>query len=747
MAKIEWRSGLRYGISTMLMLFFLLHATGLFPIPFLATLENQAYDLRLKLTAPHTTDPRVVILDIDENSLKKVGRWPWDRDIIAALMNDLFDFYGIQVLGFDVLFAEEDRDAGLDIMDQLADGPLKDDAAFRQTLEQIRPQLERDRILAESFQNRPVVLGYYFKNRRSHGDVDLQSGNLPTPALSKEMMQHQGIPFLDATGYGANLPILQQAAMSGGFIDMPFIDDDGIIRRLPLVQEYDGELYGTLSLSIVRALLGNPPLQLTVAPGLNDKGTNLGLEWIEVGGFRIPVDEYGAAMINYLGPFPSFPYVSAIDVLTHKAPKEVLEGTIVLVGTTAAGLLDMRSTPMQAVYPGVEVHANMVLNILDESFKERPVYVRGIDSVLLLGLSTLLILLLPRLSLTMSFLVAISTLAAVAWINIYSWTQLNLIVPIVSQALSVSSIFIVHIFMQVFVENRSKKQLARVFGQYVPPELVDEMSRHQEGYGMEGETREMTVLFSDIRGFTNMSENMEPKQLTLLMNEYLTEMTSCVHHHRGTIDKYIGDALMAFWGAPLSDPQHARNALLSSMEMIERLPEVNARFEEKGWKPINIGIGLNTGKMNVGNMGSRFRMSYTVLGDAVNLGSRLESLTKRYGVSIIVSESVAAQVPELHYRELDLVRVVGKKQPITIYEPLASDLHQQAKVQEELGLYETALSLYRQQRWLDARTIFTDLIMHHRGRLLYQMYIGRCVHFLKEPPPEDWDGVYNISSK
>ena len=741
------RNGLRYGIALVIVMFFTIHASGFRPIPFISLLENQAYDLRLRLTAPNTLDPRIVILDIDEKSLKEVGRWPWNRDIIAALLDNLFDHYGIQVLGFDVLFPEADRDSGLDVMDQLAEGPLKENLEYLSMLEQIRPQLERDKIFAQSMKDRAVVLGYYFKNEGSHGDAKMAAGMLPAPTLTADMFGNPKIPFVSATGFGANLPILQQAADSAGYVDMPLIDNDGIIRRLPLVQKYNGELYGTLSLSVVRSLMGNPPISLTVNPGLESETIDLGLEWIDAGGFKIPVDEYGAAMVNYAGPFPSFPYIPAIDVLLKKAPRESLEGTIVLVGTTAAGLLDMRSTPMQAIYPGVEVHANMIANILDESFKERPGYTRGIDTVLILLSGILLTFLLRRLPIIWSFVSATSVAGLLIGLNIYAWTQLNMIFPIVAQVLSITFLFVLHIFMQVFVENRSKRQLARMFGQYIPPELVDEMSGKEDGFSLEGETREMTVLFSDIRGFTSMSENLEPKQLTQLMNEYLTAMTGCVHQHRGTIDKYIGDALMAFWGAPLDDPDHARHAVMSSLEMVERLPEVNRVFKEKGWKPIKIGIGLNTGKMNVGNMGSEFRMSYTVLGDAVNLGSRLESLTKRYGVSIIVSESTAAAVPELSYRELDLVRVVGKQEPIAIFEPISAKEQAEHGHAQEMDLYKLALQKYRSQQWHEAKALLTQLIVKHQGRILYQMYLGRCIQFIKTPPDKDWDGVSNLTSK
>ena len=308
-------------------------------------------------------------------------------------------------------------------------------------------------------------------------------------------------------------------------------------------------------------------------------------------------------------------------------------------------------------------------------------------------------------------------------------------------------IFMLHMTYGYFIESRGKRQLANLFGHYIPPELVDEMSKSPEEYSLEGETREMTVLFSDVRGFTSISEGMDPKQLTQLMNALLTPMTRVIHKNRGTIDKYMGDAIMSFWGAPLADPEHARHALDAAMEMMDELKIMQADFKQRGWPDVNIGIGLNTGNMNVGNMGSEFRMAYTVLGDAVNLGSRLEGLTKNYGVNIIASENTINEIPEYLSRELDLVRVKGKNEPVAIFEPIGhrNDLDESAI--SELNAYRQALSHFRAQSWDKAEADFFNLRQVNPERLLYQVYLDRIKFYRREPPGNDWDGVFTHTSK
>jgi adenylate cyclase len=382
-----------------------------------------------------------------------------------------------------------------------------------------------------------------------------------------------------------------------------------------MLGRYEGAYYQPLSLAVVRLLLGSP----AVIPGFTDEslasGGYPGLEWLEIGGLRIPVDIQVAALVPYRGGVHSFPYVSASDVLKGKADRAVLEDRIVLVGATAPGLLDLRSTPVDPVYPGVEIHANLIAGMLDGAIKQRPPYVLGAEVLLLFFFGVLVALVLPLLSPLRGMLVTALVLVAFFGTNLLVWDRANLVLPMASGVLMIAVLFALNMSYGFLVEARAKRQITGRFGQYVPPQLVDEMSRHPERFSMEGESREMSVLFSDVRGFTTISEGLDPKQLSRLMNEFLTPLTQVIYRHRGTIDKYMGDCIMAFWGAPIDDPQHARNAVLAGLEMQATMKALQPQFHSRGWPELPIGVGVNSGRMSVGNMGSDVRVAYTVMGD------------------------------------------------------------------------------------------------------------------------------------
>jgi len=472
-----------------------------------------------------------------------------------------------------------------------------------------------------------------------------------------------------------------------------------------------------------------------------------GLESLKLGPRTIPVDADMAALVPYRGRQGSYRYVSASDVLQGKVEASVLRGAIVLVGTTAPGLLDLRTAPMQESYAGVEVHANMITSIIDQSIRARPAYTLGLELILLLLAGLMLALTLPLLSPLYATLLSLTTVAALLGLNLYFWQFSQLIVPLAAGLVLIAALFVLNMSYGFFVDARSKRMLAHLFGQYVPPELVDEMAQDPGAYSLEGSSRELTVLFSDVRGFTTISEGLDPKQLTQLMNEFLTPMTQVIHHHRGTIDKYMGDAIMAFWGAPVADPDHARHALLAGLEMIAKLESLQDHFKQKGWPPIRVGVGLNTGDMTVGNMGSEFRLAYTIMGDAVNLGSRLESLTRVYGGSMMVSEFTMARVPDFSFRELDCVRVKGKERPVKIYEPLGPADQVSAADQAELADYKQALAAYRSQQWVQAQAAFAALQQRNPQRLLYHLYQERIAQLVQNPPEPDWDGSYTFKTK
>jgi adenylate cyclase len=347
----------------------------------------------------------------------------------------------------------------------------------------------------------------------------------------------------------------------------------------------------------------------------------------------------------------------------------------------------------------------------------------------------------------MEMVVTLVLLVAYIVINLLVWNYAALVLPVVSGFLMILVIFLVNMTYGYFVETRGKRQLTSLFGQYVPPELVDEMSKDPDAYSLAAANREMTVLFSDVRGFTTISEGLKPEELSELMNEILSPMTRIIHKRRGTIDKYMGDAIMAFWGAPLDDPEHASNAVLAGQEIIDGLHELNEKFQGRGWPEIRVGVGINTGPMSVGNMGSEFRMAYTVLGDAVNLGSRLEGLTKGYAVDMIVSESTVRKTPDYAYRELDRVRVKGKDKPVAIFEPLCPRSSLTKAMKDEIKLYHQAVKYYRHQEWDMAELQFLNLAKSSKNSGLYKIYIDRIAHFRMNPPEPGWDGVYTHTSK
>ena len=733
------RHRMRIAISLAIVMLFLANAVGSLPYDFTARLENYAYDLRLRLTMPNTVDKRIVIVDIDEKSLKEEGHWPWSRNKLAQMVDQLFDHYGIKVLGFDMVFAEKDESSGLQKLESLAKTELGQNNDFQAALSRLRPKLDYDGLLTRSLQDRPVALGYVFRHDL---DETASSGGLPESIFKGA----EGMAPIQASAFTGNVTELQKAAVAGGYFSVSphVVGKDGVFRRISVLETYKNDVYESLSFAVAKLALGAAVIAPEYGVGA---GGYQAVEALLVGKNRIPIDGDFAALVPYRGLQYSFPYVSATDVLHGKVPAETLKGAIVLVGTTAPGLMDLRSTPVQNVYPGVEVHANLIAGILDETIKERPVYILGVEFLFLLISGLLLTFLLPAMSPLKATFATLLLAGMLLGFNLYVWQELNQVWPIASMVLMVAALFIFNMSYGFFIESRGKRQLAGLFGQYVPPELVDEMAKDPAVFSLEGESRDMTVLFSDVRRFTSISEGLDPKQLTHLMNEYLTPMTQAIHHHRGTIDKYMGDAIMAFWGAPIHDDQHARHALQAAMEMLEKLKVLQAKFQAKEWPEINIGIGLNTGMMTVGNMGSEFRMAYTVMGDAVNLGSRLEGLTKEYGVQVIVSEFTRTAVPDFIFRDLDLVRVKGKEKPVGIYEPICPVGEDSEQLMEELALYGEALALYRAQHWDSAEGKFGILKQRYSERYLYDLYSKRIAYFREHPPGAGWDGAFTFTTK
>lgn len=744
--KQQW---VRYALGVAFLLVLLGHASRVYQLAFVHHLDAIAYDSKLRLTHPGGVDDRVVILDIDEKSLSEVGRWPWNRQQMATLVNRLFERYQVLLLGVDVVFAEPDTSSGLAHLEQLSQNELSGDAGFASALNGLRASLDYDGAFSAALTGKPAILGYYFSDR---GD-GLNTGALPEPVLPSGTFRGRNISFIRYSSFGANLPQFQSVAMGAGHFN-PIPDFDGLVRRVPMLVEYKGAYYESLSLAIVRALLGRPK----VVPGYAEPGAfNVsgrdygGLEWLDLpaakGTLRVPVDENVAALIPFRGPERSFRYYSLADVLADRVPVDALKGRIALIGTTAPGLLDLRATPVGSTYPGVEIHANLITGMLDGTLKLKPQYVLGFEVVILLVVGALMLLLLPRLSPAQATGLSLLLLLLLIGVNLLFWSQANFVLPLASSVLLVLGLFALHMSYGYFVETRSKRQFTELFGQYVPPELVEEMSRNPEHYSMEGRNAELTVLFSDVRGFTTISEGLEPRQLTQLMNEYLGAMTGVIQEERGTLDKYIGDAIMAFWGAPVSDDTHARHAVGAALRMHQALSELNRSLSARGWPVLRIGVGLNTGPMTVGDMGSSVRKAYTVMGDAVNLASRLEGLTKQYGVGVLVGEATRRAVKDVLFREIDRVRVKGKDEPVSIFEPICFEAEASRAIHDELKLWNQALRQFRSQDWDQAELTLFNLQRLAPDSELYRSYAEQTEFYRRHPPGRNWDGVRTFETK
>jgi adenylate cyclase len=737
----------RLGISVVIFLAFLYEVRGGKGHRILDETEAFSYDTRLRLTLPGGgIDKRIVIVDLDERSLAAEGQWPWSRAKLADLMHELFDHYQVRVLGFDIAFAEHDRTSGGPLLDSLAQGPLADLPGFADRLPALREQSDHDRGFAAALTGKPAVLGVFFKKFVPPGEK-AETASLCAPVIGNAERKLLDVDFFRGAGYGGNIEELQAATPYCGFFDNPGVDDDGIFRRVPLLQEYGGQVYPSLALAVTQVALGNAPITLEFDPP--DVKTSLHLERLRLGSLVAPVDGDVAIYVPYRGGYGSFPYVSATDVLHGAVDPKVLKDAIVLMGTTAAGLLDFRSTPVQNVFPGVEVHANIISGLLDGRIKQKAPYYSGIVTVMLVLIAALMAGVYPRLSPISGAFLVLGILAALNAIAFACWSGADFITPLGIPVVFTLSLFGMQMLYSYFGESRGKRDLAKRFGQYVPPEIVAEMADNPEAVVMKTENRYMTVLFSDIRSFTTISEQFKdkPEELSAMMNEFLGALTEVVFRHRGTVDKYMGDAVMAFWGAPLDDPQHAHHALEAALEFPVALRRLDAAFEQRGWPKLQIGVGVNTGDMRVGNMGSELRFTYTVLGDTVNTGSRLEGATKKYGVALICSEATRSGAPDWVFRELDRVIVKGKNEPVTIYEPLGPKEGVDEGVRQDLSRLRQALRAHRAQRWDEAEREFFGLSRSGRPHPMYDLYLGRIAEYRLHPPPPDWDGSVAFDSK
>lgn len=749
---------------------------------FINRLELNALDLRFRLRPERYKhpDPRIIIVDIDQRSQEILGRWPFSRTYFAQMLDALHED-GAKVAAFDITFSKPDetaapiRELRQNVLERQKQGERTEPRVMAD-IERLSKEYDGDRQFAQAIERfGNVVLGNFFL----YSEYDLKGvddktldryanilADFPFPQVRaanpqtgerdlQHLIQGFGEPYdLLPKGTQANIEILSDALRNAhgatGFFNIE-PDADGVVRQSLLVLPYgrtnnlnDWDLYGSLDVQAVRLFEGLTDQQMVL------DFSETGITAVEFGPTRvIHPDAIGRLMINYQGGVATYPYVSIADVVRRKFSPGTFKGKLVLVGASATGIGDLRSTPFGGInYPGVEIHANVIDNILNRYFLVRGANQVALDLVLIflfgVPLGLWLALAQPR-SMLFGLLLLVPLSLGVWYAFLHGW-WLNFIVPAGTLVANVGFVAM----YRALVEEKEKRRVRGAFQQYLSPEVIRRLLENPDL--VKPRKTEITVMFTDVRGFTTISEKLDAQELAALLNEYLTEMTQIVFRHNGTLDKYIGDAVMAFWGAPFEDPAHATEGCHAALEMIARLKEMQTKWRAQGRPVLDIGVGLCTGVASVGNMGSELRYGYTALGDIVNLSSRIEGLNKEYATHILLSDSTYAVVedPLLVFRELDLIRVKGKLQPVTLYELVATRGTPEGDapdLETRLEFFAQGRACYRERRWQDAQIVFEKLLERWPEDGAARMYLNRCKEYLVVGPEEHWDGVYVMTHK
>lgn len=732
------------------------------------SLDNRIRDYMFILRGPIDTTGNVVIVDIDEKSLKAMGQWPWQRNKFAQVLQNLTNA-GAAIIGLDIVFAEEDNSNPAKVLKELGYST--------------KGVEDYDQILADTLSQTPTVVGYVFKLQ----DDGVEAKEPPDPSGNygeKPLMEQEYL----IQPYGAilNTPRLQKSAQATGFFNT-IPDPDGIIRSVPLAMKYDFIVYPSLGLDMVRNYYYANAVTVLYSEEYGVEAFRLDRPVVANGEYVVddrgrikmeqeffPTDRHGRLFVNFRGPSKTFPYLSAVDIYNNTFDIEAVKDKIVLIGTSAAGLLDLRAMPYDSVYPGVEVHANMIDNMLAKDFISKPSWTMLVDIAMIFVVGFALSALLGVSSALISLGVVAVFFTGLFGFNYYMLFEQGIILNIFFVIIiMVLLLYMISIVLNYFLETKQKNMIKGKFASKVSPAVMDDILKNADSNVLAAHEREITVSFSDVRNFTNISEAMgNPKSLIEFMNEYMDPMTEIIIKSGGTVDKFIGDAIMSYWNAPQSLPNHAEKAVDATLDQLHALKPLNEKLRndprfinvvkmaDANHKPIvDIGIGLNTGVAIAGEMGSSSRSDYTVIGDPINLGSRLESLCKFYNSKCNVSNFTKAQLPENKYifRFLDLVTVKGKKEPVEIWQihdyenpPTGETLYavSRERLQEELDRYHEALALYKAAKFADALAIFKEMESWEdkTNLAIYQIYIERCEHYIEEPPV-DFNGVFVHKTK
>ncbi|QSZ42757.1 CHASE2 domain-containing protein [Sulfurimonas aquatica] len=678
------------------------------------SLDNRLRDFLFIIRGELPKNNQVVIVDIDEKALKEHGQWPWQRDLVSELLYNLSDA-GAGIIGLDIVFAEEDRTS-----------PHR----FKKKFPELSDELENyDEILAATLSQTPVIGGFIFTFDENDEE---NTPMIPAIFLEKGMTKDT---ILQPKGIVLNIETLQDAMYSSGFFNNT-PDEGGMIRSIPLLMKYDGVLYPSLVLEMIRIYSGVTKVEVF--------GDDAGASNVVFGEYNVPLDKVGRLSVNFRGKGKYFKHVSAADILSGDFNSTDIENKFVIIGTSAVGLFDLRSIPFDSAIAGVEVHANAIDNILQGDFLRKPAEIVVYDLMIIWGTIFLFTILFAIIR--SWFIIPIAVVSIYGFYELYYWLLfgegilINILFPLMAYSLTL----VVSVGIDYIVVSGQKEEVKRVLGKKVSPEVMDYLLKHSSDELTKSKEVEVSILFSDIRSFTAISEKVgSPDKLIKMLNEYMTPMVDNIVEHKGTIDKFIGDAVMAYWNAPVKVENHADKAVQSAIEQIEKLQEINTFIKPKYDVEIMIGIGIHTGNVTAGDMGSVGRSDYTIIGDNVNLASRLEGLTKLYNAQILISNATFQElVGEYRIRPIDFVEVKGRHKVVEIYEVLCSN---KLIPDEELDLYAKALKLFRSAELNKAYDIFLRLENENPSKL-YEFYIARCLDYI-ENPNKEFSPVFKMRRK
>jgi adenylate cyclase len=729
-------------IPLFILLSLVLSSAYLFLPSHFQSLDNRVRDFYFKFRGPEKASDDIVIVDIDERSIKELGQWPWERDKLAQILTNLASKQA-GIIGLDIVFSEEDKTS-----------PSK----FALTWGIDRQNLPNyDLILSNTVANTPTILGYVF-------DFDTQNTNeapqIPAIFIEKGKQTKEFLPT--AQGVLTNLAVIQENGYSSGYMNnIP--DDSGIIRSVPLLIKYEEQVYPSLAFEMYR--IASNSKKVIVKYGEN------GIENISLKKHPITTDRFGRLHVNFRGPFKSYRYISAVDIYNDIVDQKSLEGKFVLIGTSAYGLMDLRSTPMDNVIAGVEVHANLIDNLIHNDMLAKPPWMEIADILAIITITFIVTILFYMLPWSLLLFVYSFSLFGIMYLNYYLLFEQYIIINSIFTLFSMILSFIGILAVKYLLESKQKDMIKGKFATKVSANVMEDILKNPDSNTLDGAEKEITVFFSDVRNFTNISEAMgNPKSLIKFMNKIMEPMTKIIIEEDGTIDKYIGDAIMAYWNAPLDVKNHADRAVCASLRQLHHLKELNTELrsnpefanvikmsDNENVPIVDIGIGLNSGVAIVGEMGSTQRSDYTVIGDPINVGARLESLCKYYNSRLNISSYTKEMLKEKYiYRFLDLVTVKGKLEPLEIWQIHNFDdeispalfYTNKEELLKELNLYHEAISLYKSENFSDALVIFNDInSWGNKSNLkIYDIYIERCKHYIKIPP-ENFHGVFMHTTK